>query len=222
MAGPRGRADPCRPPAPSPGPPRSGRAGRRRTGPEAGDEVRADQGAEVVVPTDQRHLRDHRLDPTVDRPDHEHVATGVAAPPHADPVAIDLRQGGRVGDRVAIVPHLRPRVDLLARLAVAGAEVAVVEHQGVEPGRGERLGVLVEVHLLHGREAVRHDDRRRRAGRTVCGVEPSAQDDAFGVELDVASSHCGLPVRSSEPTREASAQPRAAVTPVSRRPDFAS
>ena len=94
---------------------------------------------------------------------------------------------------MAVVAHLRPGVDLLAGLAVAGAEVAVVEHQRVEPGRGEEFGVAVQVHLLDRGEAVRQDDRRRRAGRVVGAVEPAAQGHAFGVELDVASSHCRSP-----------------------------
>lgn len=93
---------------------------------------------------------------------------------------------------MAVVAHLRPRIDLLARLAVAGTEVAVVEHQRVEAGRRKCLGVLVEVHLLYGREAVRHNDRRRYPGCSVGGVEPAAQGYALGIELDVASGHCDL------------------------------
>jgi hypothetical protein len=36
---------------------------------------------------------------------------------------------------VAVVADLGARVDLLPRLAIAGTEIAVVEHQHVEPGQ---------------------------------------------------------------------------------------
>ena len=75
-----------------------------------------------------------------------------------------------VGDGVAVVAHLLPGIDLLARLAVAGAEVAVVEDERREAGGGEHLGEAVEIHLLHGREAVRHDDRRARGPAAPSGT----------------------------------------------------
>jgi hypothetical protein len=34
---------------------------------------------------------------------------------------------------VAIVAHLHPRIDFLARLAVGGAEVTIVEHHTAKP-----------------------------------------------------------------------------------------
>jgi hypothetical protein len=43
---------------------------------------------------------------------------------------------------VAVVADLGPGVDLLAWLAVAGAEVAVVEHQRPQPAGGERSAKL--------------------------------------------------------------------------------
>jgi hypothetical protein len=43
--------------------------------PEPGDEVRPDQGAEVVMPADQRDLADDRLNPAVDCRDDQDVAT---------------------------------------------------------------------------------------------------------------------------------------------------
>ena len=61
------------------------------------------------------------------------MATAVAGTPHPDAVGVDLRTGLRVGNRMAIVAHLRPWVDLLARLAVAGAKVPVVKHQRSQP-----------------------------------------------------------------------------------------
>jgi hypothetical protein len=126
-------------------------------------------------------------DPLVDRSQHQHVAAAVAGSPYPDAVGLDLREGLRVGDRVAVVADLRPRVDLLARLAVAGAEVAVVEHQRPKATGGERLTEAVEIHLLDGGEAVRHHDRGDRPGGPVGQVQPATQGHALGVELDVLS-----------------------------------
>jgi hypothetical protein len=83
-----------------------------------------------------------------------------------------------------------------ALLAVAGAEVTVVEHQRPEPTGGERLGEAVEVHLLDRGEAVGHDD----GGNWTCGsvgqVQPAPQRYALGVELDVLSHRQPLPSAS--------------------------
>src|ERR1700732_2829298 len=157
---------------------------------EPGDEVRPDQGPQVVVATNQRDLARHGLDPAVDRGDHQNVGSGVAAPPDPDSRGVDLGQGAGVRDGVAVVADLGPRVDLLPRLAIAGTEVAVVEHQHVEPRPVEYLSKTVEVHLLDRREAVGHDHNRRRAG--LSRIEPAAQDDTLGIELDVASCHLDL------------------------------
>jgi hypothetical protein len=64
---------------------------------------------------------------------------------------------------------------VLARLAVAGAEAAIVEHEGGKAGGGKGLGILVEVVLLHGRKAVRHCDRQRATARSIGQVQPAAQ-----------------------------------------------
>jgi hypothetical protein len=141
------------------------------------------------VSAHQRDLADDGLDPAVHRGDDEDVTAGVAAAPHADALRVHLGQGARVGDGVPVVPDLRPRVDLLAGLAVAGPEVTVVVDERVQARRGEDLGVVVEVHLLDRRVAVCHDDGRSRRTRPVGGVEPASQGDALGVELDVSASH---------------------------------
>ena len=86
---------------------------------------------------------------------------------------------------MAIIAHLGPRVDLLARFAVAGAEVAVVEHQRSQPAGSERLGEAVQEHLLDGGKAVGHDDRGNRAGNPIGQIQPAPQRHPFGVELDI-------------------------------------
>ena len=137
---------------------------------EPGDEIGPDQRADVGVAADQRDLADHGLDPPVDRAYHQDMAAGVAAAPDPDPARVHLGHRLQVGDGVPVVADLRPRVDLLARLTVAGAEAAVVEDQDVEPGRGKHLGEAVQVHLLNRGEAVRHDH-----GRTWAAPAPSAE-----------------------------------------------
>src|ERR1035438_5900960 len=120
------------------------------------------------------------------------MATGVAAAPDPDPAGIDFRQGAGVRDGVPVVPDLGPRVDLLAGLALAGPEAAVVEHQRIQPGRGEHLGEAVQVHLLDRGETVRHDDGGPGAARPALSrVEPATQRDALSVELDIAPRNCG-------------------------------
>ena len=119
------------------------------------------------------------------------MGAAVAGPPHPDAVGVDLGAGLGPGDRVAVVAHLGPGVDLLARLAVAGPEVAVVEHQRPQPAGGEHLGEAVQVHLLDGGEAVGHDDGGDRVAGPVGHIEPASQGHAFGVELDILA-HCRL------------------------------
>jgi len=42
----------------------------------------------------------------------------------------------------------------------AGAEIAVVEHQGAQPGCCKDVRKAIKMHFLHGGEAVSHDDGR--------------------------------------------------------------
>ena len=160
---------------------------------ETRPEIGADELSDVRRPADQRHLRHHGPHPPIDGADHEHVPARVAAPPDPDPGGVDLVEGGGVGDGVAVVAHLLPGVDLLTRLAVARAEVAVVEHERVQARRGEHLGEGVEVHLLDRGEPVRHHDGGSPPGHPLPPVQPPSQGDALGVELDVATIHDGLP-----------------------------
>src|SRR6185503_4649854 len=103
--------------------------------------------------------------------------------------------------RVLVAADLLPRIDLLARLArrrVGGAEPGVVVDDAREAGVAEDLGVLVDVHLLDGREPVGHDDARHLAARVVGPVEPPAQRDAVGVELDVLAHFALLSIDGRE------------------------
>src|SRR5256884_6542831 len=134
---------------------------------------------------DRRHLGDHASDPTVDRAYHEPMSAGVAAPPHADPISVDAGEGLRKRDRMAVVAHLDPRVQLLPRLAFALAEVPVVVGEHDMPGARDRRRVLIEVELLQSVVTVRHDDNRRVRCDRSRTVEPPAQRGSLRIELDV-------------------------------------
>src|SRR4029450_4912394 len=118
-----------------------------------GDEIGADQAPGIAVPADEGNLGHHTLDPAVDRADHEDMTTAVARPPDPDSTRVDL--GDRAGEREGggVVAHLRPGINVLTRLPVARAEVAVVEHQRSEAARRKHLGEPVKGHLLGGGEA---------------------------------------------------------------------
>ena len=165
---------------------------------ELGDEVGAHQTQHVAPPRHQRDLGDDGPHPAIESRHHDDVAAAVARPPHPDPIGGDAGELPDVGDRMAVVANLGPRVDLLARLAIARTEVAVVEHERGQPGRGEPLGIGVQVHLLHGREAVRHDDDGHGVIPTVGPVQPSPQRHALGIELDIGS-HLSPPHPPSGP-----------------------
>ena len=80
-----------------------------------------------------------------------------------------MRDGGRP------VFELLVDVEQLSRLALARAEVAIVEDQAGVAGLAEALGVGVESHLAHGAETVAHDHdggRRGHARRGLGQVEP--------------------------------------------------
>src|SRR4029077_10383755 len=141
-------------------------------GAQRSEKVGPHQALNVAIAAYQWHLRDHALDAPIDRADDESVAAGVTRTPHADTIRVDLALCACPGDRVAIVAHLRPWIDFLARLAVAGAEVAVVKYHCGQSSRAEVLGVAVEIHLLDRREPMRHHDHRRLAARAVGRVEP--------------------------------------------------
>ena len=62
------------------------------------------------------------------------------------------------GERLLHVAHLCPRVDLLARFAVASAESPMVIEQHRTARVADRLGEGRQSHLLHRREPMRHHD----------------------------------------------------------------
>jgi hypothetical protein len=86
---------------------------------------------------------------------------------------------------VAIVAYLRPGVQLLPRLSVAVAEVAViVGNHDVAGGRDCRR-IFVEIELLEAVVAMCHDDNRGSRATGAGAIEPTPQSDSLGIELDV-------------------------------------
>src|SRR4029453_2450683 len=77
-------------------------------------------------------------------------------------------------------------VDQLPRLAGAGPEVAVVEHEGGDALLREAVGIGVEAHLARAGEAVCHDNERQRA-LGVGGVEPRSAAQTAAPKLAVVT-----------------------------------
>ena len=115
----------------------------------------------------------------VERAGAHRVAAAEADADDRDPVGVDLRPRGQVADCVPQVRELPGRVLVLARLALAVAEVAVVECERDEPVRGEPLGVVADDLVLDA--AQRPGQRQRRQlpvglERAVVG-DPQVPDD---------------------------------------------
>src|SRR5207245_4845546 len=156
-------------------------------GARPGEEVRAHRALDVAKAPHRRHLSDHAFDASVDRAKDQNVPATVAGAPDTDLVAIDFWTGPGVADRVAVVVDLRPRVDLVPRTAVAGAEVAIVEHERGEANLREGCREAVQIHLLHGGKPVRHHHRRERRTTRIRRVQPAPQPRPLSLKLDVLS-----------------------------------
>jgi len=123
--------------------------GQGRNG-SVGDRALSDDGGQAV-----RALRR----------DGDHVAAGEGGAPGDDAAAVRLGQVPGTGDRGLPVFPLPGDRQQLARLALAVAEVPVVEHQAGVTGRAEPAGVGGESHRPHAAEPVGHHDHRRLPGR---------------------------------------------------------
>ena len=110
---------------------------------------------------------DHRqrLDPRVEGAVPEGVATTQADADTADPLGVDRVVGGEQAGRGAQVGELAGGVLVLADAALAGAEVAMVEHQRHEPGLAQHVGVLADDLLLDTGERTGEHERRKRPDR---------------------------------------------------------
>jgi hypothetical protein len=92
-------------------------------------------------------------------------------------------------------------VGTIVRIAIGGdglmAAIKIVELAWADPfaeaGVGKRLCEPIQVHLLHGRKAVAHDDGRHLAWRAIGEIMPTTErDTVFRLEFDVLT-HCFPP-----------------------------
>ncbi len=111
-------------------------------------------------------------------------------PPHRKTVGIYFRAISQPTDGVSIIARLRPRVYLLAWLAVARAEVGVIVDQYGHASITEYFCISVETLFLHAGEPVSHHNSRRRAECVRRKVQPPPQRHAaMALELDVGPHH---------------------------------
>ncbi len=156
---------------------------------EGGHLVGRNASQALLVSADGGHLGNHRAQPPVGGAQDDRVAAGIAAAPQADPVRVYEGEALQEGDGPAPVGDLHPRVDVVARRAVAGPEAAVVVHQHNETRVSEHSGESLQPVVLHPRKAVRHGDGRVWAW-AVRHKQPTPQHHiALGGELDVLSLH---------------------------------
>ena len=80
-----------------------------------------------------------QLQAALGRAQHDRVAAGIARAPEADALGVDDVEAFEVADGAPPIGDLTPRIDVLARQALAGAEAAVVVQQHDEARLGKRL-----------------------------------------------------------------------------------
>src|ERR1700733_14967884 len=121
------------------------------------------------------------------------MAAAVARPPYADTRGVGLGKCLRERDRIAGAAYLTPRIDFLARLAAAGAEISVIEDQRRQSRGGKGFRELVEIHFFDGGKPVGHHDGRHLAREPVRQIVPPLERQAvLRLELNVLS-HRFLP-----------------------------
>lgn len=118
----------------SPGGRGQGVAGHRGHQP---DQVPHARGPGKRMAVGVRDLRHHRRDPVVARGDAQHLSAAQRRAPQTDQIRIHIAALPDVGDGPVPVLELAFDVELLARLPVAGPELAIVEGERRDSGGGE-------------------------------------------------------------------------------------
>jgi hypothetical protein len=134
---------------------------------------------------DERYLGDSGFDPSVNGGNAQNMATREAGTPDSDAPAVYVLSSCRVGNGMAEITDLPDWVDLLAGLAVAGAEVAVVVDQYVKARGSEHLCEVFEMHLFDCRHPVRHYHHGARGVRPFRVKEPTAQSGSISIEFNI-------------------------------------
>ena len=159
---------------------------------EGGHLVGRNASQALLVSADGGHLCYDRAQPSVGGAQDDRVAAGITAAPQADPVRVYEGEALQEGDGAAPVGDLHPRVDVVARRALAGPEAAVVVYHHNETRVSEHSGESLKPVVLHPGETVRHRDGWVWAW-TVRLKQPSPQHHiALGGEFDVLSLHDSL------------------------------
>src|SRR5438105_2051011 len=99
-----------------------------------------------------------------------------------------------------VITHLCPGVDLLAWPTVTGSKIAIVENQGGQASLCKDLSKTIEVHFLHRREAMSHDDGGKWSLPRIGDIQPTTQGGPFSIEGDVLT-HVEFPFRIAEGNR---------------------
>ena len=136
---------------------------------------------------EEGHLAHRRRDPPVVRRGGERVAAAHRGAEGGDPLGVDAGQRAGEADRRAPVLELARGVEEV-RLAAAVAEAAMVEEERGDARRGEALGERPEPVAARPREAVRHDDDRRRGLAARRRIEPGRAGVAADPEGEVVAA----------------------------------
>jgi hypothetical protein len=91
----------------------------------------------LFVAADRGYLGDHGLESAIGGAQHQRVSAGKAGAPQTDPVGVHRGMGFQVGDGIAPIGDLPPRVDVEAWLTVADPEPAVIMHKHHQTRLGE-------------------------------------------------------------------------------------
>src|SRR6187401_433989 len=89
-------------------------------------------------------------------------------------------------DRILVVADLRPRIQMLTIVAVADAEIAIVEDESIETGGDECLGIGRHDDFTHIAPAAGEDDGRSPLA-FLADIKPAAAGRAVRFEFNVAS-----------------------------------
>ena len=147
----------------------------------------------IFEAVDNWNLTDDRTHPGIGRRQHQGVAARIGDAPDANPLRVHRRVPFDERDRVLVIADLRPRVEMLTVVAIADAEVAIIENHCVDAGRCEGRSVGWHDDLAHITPATRQHDRRPTPG-SIRLIEPRATYDALRFELDVKTlNHADCP-----------------------------
>ena len=125
----------------------------------------------VLVPADGRHHRDDTFDALVSCSHDQAVTAGIAGAPQTDAICVDFGAASHIGDRIAHVGNLLPRIDLAAQRPAARPGVAMVVDEAGEARFAEHIGVLIERHFFDCAETMAEHDCGKRSATAVGSLE---------------------------------------------------